>query len=222
MSKTVAFIPLRKGSQSIVSKNIKELGGKPLFFWVTEAALGCSAIDEIIISTNCETVLSFERHWKNEKLQFFKRSEEFASDEATSESALIEYFKDNFCETVVLIQATSPLLRSDHLSEALVSYHEKKYDSLFSSVPFKRFLWRENGEVFEPVNYDPKKRPRRQDFANHVLENGAFYISNYDQLLSQECRLHGKIGTYQMPSETMLELDDEGDWKMVETLLSEK
>jgi len=34
----VAFIPLRKGSKSILLKNIKEIAGKPLAFWTIETA----------------------------------------------------------------------------------------------------------------------------------------------------------------------------------------
>ena len=34
----VAFIPLRGGSKSIPHKNIKNIAGKPLSFWVIETA----------------------------------------------------------------------------------------------------------------------------------------------------------------------------------------
>ena len=39
MAQIIAFIPIRSGSKSIVDKNIKELGGKPLVAWTIESAI---------------------------------------------------------------------------------------------------------------------------------------------------------------------------------------
>lgn len=39
MSKTICFIPVRKGSKGIPGKNLKELGGKPLVCWIIDSVL---------------------------------------------------------------------------------------------------------------------------------------------------------------------------------------
>ncbi len=43
---TVAFIPLRGGSKSIPMKNVKPLAGRPLVYWVLDAALGSKYIED--------------------------------------------------------------------------------------------------------------------------------------------------------------------------------
>jgi len=47
----------RSGSKSVVDKNIKELGGKPLIAWTIEAALKSDYIDEVIVSSNSKNII---------------------------------------------------------------------------------------------------------------------------------------------------------------------
>ena len=46
------------------------------------------------------------------------------------------------------------------------------------------------------------------------MENGAFYITDKKILEQTECRLGGKIGFYEMSSETGTEIDEASDWEM--------
>lgn len=121
-------------------------------------------------------------------------------------------------DVLVTIQATSPLLSPLHLREGLVKFFNGRYDSLLSAVPFNRFLWNIEGE---PLNYDPSKRPRRQEIKPVYMENGAFYITLREALLSTRCRISGKTGIYEMPVESGYELDEPSDWPVVEALLRE-
>ena len=50
----IAFIPARGGSKSILRKNIKELGGKPLIAYSIEQALRWDRADHVIVSTDSE------------------------------------------------------------------------------------------------------------------------------------------------------------------------
>lgn len=218
--KTVAFIPLRGGSKSIPLKNIKLMAGMPLAYWTIKAAVDCSFIDEVVVSTdsiNIKETLSFI---SSSKLSFFERSLENASDTASTEDAMVEYFKNHKCDQLVLIQATSPLLSSNDLDNAFKKLSSSDFDSLLSLVKIKRFYWKEdkNNEV-KPVNYSFKNRPRRQDFEGQLVENGAFYITKYSSFIESSCRLNGKIGFYEMEEDSYVEIDEPSDWQVVENLL---
>ena len=54
-----------------------------------------------------------------------------------------------------------------------------KADSLVTAVRTHRFLWAIDGKTQEAAakNYDPIKRPRRQDWNGELIENGAFYFT---------------------------------------------
>ena len=71
-------------------------------------------------------------------------------------------------------------------------------------------------------NYEPEKRPRRQNFSGTLVENGAFYISNCDLLAETKTRLHGSIGIYKMPEDTFIELDTPADWMLVEQIMNKR
>jgi N-acylneuraminate cytidylyltransferase len=218
----VAFIPLRGRSKSIPLKNIKILGGKPLAYWVIEAALKCSLIDKVFVSTDSEIIKDTIAKIKSKKLEIIGRSEETATDEATTESAMLEFAKNNNFNDIVLIQATSPLLETKHLAQGIKKYLTKGCGGLLSVVRQKRFIWAEDRNVAKPVNYNPEKRPRRQNFEGFLVENGAFYITTRKRLLEKKVRISGKILTYEMPEQSYFELDEPSDWIIIGELLKQK
>lgn len=218
----IAFIPVRGGSKSIPLKNIKILNGKPLVYWTAKAANDTTCIDKVVVATDSEeikkTVLSFGLN----KVEVFDRSAENAQDTSSTESVMVEYIQkagldnnDNF----FLIQATSPLLKSEHIDGMYVKYTEGKYDSIFSGVREKQFKWIETDDGIKPVNYDYKNRPRRQDFQGLIAETGACYINKTGNIIRDNCRLSGKIGFCELPAYTAYEIDEPSDWIIVEGLM---
>ena len=121
---------------------------------------------------------------------------------------------------MLLVQATSPLLRKEHLHEALGNYKKSGKDSMMSFVRQFHFVWKEeNDGSVTPVNYNPQKRPRRQDFNGLLVENGAFYLTSRDRLLETRCRISGSILPYEMPEESYFEIDSEDDWKIIDLII---
>ena len=220
MDKYVALIPARGGSKSIPLKNIKYIAGKPLIFWTIEAALACSMIDRVYLSTDSIDVRNVAEQITDKRFEVIKRSSETATDIASTESVMLEFSREYDFQNVILIQATSPLLISYDLSRAIEIYEQKKADSLLSLVEQKRFIWQECKDGFvTPLNYDPIQRPRRQDFDGYLAENGAFYITSKEAFEKTKCRISGNIAYYKMPEETYFELDELSDWIIIEQLL---
>jgi len=223
----VAFIPVRGGSKSIYLKNIKPLAGRPLIFWTLDAALDCKYIDYVYVSTDSQDIAQTVEYYREKlsfndrnKIQCIGRSPETATDTASTESAMLEFARSHIFEIIVLIQATSPLLTSFHLEQAICKYNLGQYDSMLSLVRQKRFIWHEDVEgIVKPVNYDPQNRPRRQEMSGFLVENGSFYITTRQRLLDTGCRISGRIGFYEMPEETYFEIDEPSDWIIVEQLL---
>ena len=187
---------------------------------VIETAVGAEYIDKVYISTDSTEIERCVDKMSFDKIQVIGRSPKTATDEASSELALIEFCNRHMFHHVFFIQATSPLLESEHLDEAWENYQRRSYDSMVSVVRQNRFIWQLTGENFaRPMNYDPVRRPRRQDFTGFLVENGAFYLSKRDLILSSSCRISGKIGVYEMPDYAYYELDEPDDWIVVEQLL---
>jgi YrbI family 3-deoxy-D-manno-octulosonate 8-phosphate phosphatase len=221
---TVAFIPLRGGSKSIPGKNIKVLAGQPLAWWTVSAAAACQEIDTVYVATDSNDIRKVVEGFQLPKVQVIGRSEQSATDTASTESALIEFAQQHEdADTIILIQATSPLLQTEDLDRGLTIYCDTKADTLLSAVRQKRFNWKvETNGLATPLNYDPLRRPRRQEFDGYLVENGAFYIMKRTGLLQSGCRLHGKISLCEMPEETYCELDEPSDWAFIENFLQHR
>lgn len=215
----IGFVPARCGSKSIPLKNIKPFCGKPLIYWVLEALNGCPLVDVVFVATDCEKIKRVVESFGFPKVRIYIRSPESATDEAPTEDVMLEFIqakKLKHDDIFVLVQATNPFLTSDDLCNALDEYLENDFDSMLSVVRFKRFLWDSNGS---PINYDYKHRPRRQEFQGILLENGAFYINTVGNILKHRNRLSGRIGFYEMPEYTWVELDEPDDWILAEHLM---
>jgi N-acylneuraminate cytidylyltransferase len=223
----VAFIPVRGGSKSIPQKNIKPICGKPLVYWTVRAACSCRYIDKVYVATDSEkigdTVDSFKTGKEASlfsKVIVIGRSTESASDTASTEFAMLEFALNYEFDNIVLVQATSPLLRGKDLERGFEVFKEQGTDSVLSVVRQKRFHWGNDEFGFaHPTNYDVFHRPRRQEFDGYLVENGAFYITSKTDLIKSQNRVSGNIKAVEMNEDTFFEVDELSDWVIIEALM---
>lgn len=215
----IAFIPVRGGSKSIPLKNIKIFAGKPLVYWCAKAANDAKSIDKVVIATDNEEIKNTVLKFNLPKINIFDRCAENATDNASTESVMLEYIhtKNNLRsnDKIFLIQATSPLLSSITIDDMWSQFLQSGKDSALSAVRNKRFFWTSDGV---PMNYDYKARPRRQDFSGLLMENGAVYINSVKNIMNNKCRLSGTIFIYEMPEYMGLEIDEPDDWLILEII----
>ena len=218
--KYVALIPAREGSKSIPLKNIKSIAGKPLIHWTIEAALDCSKVDKIYLSSDSNEIRAVAERIEDPRLEVINRSSYTATDTASTESVMLDFASNHTFENIILIQPTSPLLTSRQITEAIEKYEREKASSLISVVNQKRFIWKHHSPtLITPINYNPLHRPRRQDFEGFLVENGAIYITDKISLKLTECRVSGDTTWYEMPESAYFEIDEPSDWIVVEQLL---
>ncbi|MCH5261044.1 MAG: acylneuraminate cytidylyltransferase [Lachnospiraceae bacterium] len=216
----VAFIPVRGGSKSIPLKNIRFICGKPLVYWTVKAACECSRIDKVYVATDSKEIREVVERFAFDKVEVIGRSEESASDTASTEYAMLEFAVNREFDNIVLIQATSPMLQAKDLDAGFALFNQNDTDSVLSVVRQKRFLWKADEKGFvNPVNYDVYNRPRRQEFDGYLVENGAFYITSRKDLLASKNRISGRIKTLEMAEDTFYEIDEISDWVVVESLM---
>ena len=132
-----------------------------------------------------------------------------------------EFLRKYDCDIVVTIQATNPFLKSNQLDLALRKFIKNdRFDCLISVVKNHHFMWKKLTDFIKPINYDYYNRPRTQDSdLNEYIENGAFYIFRKKGFLKNKNRLHGKITLFEMPKESIYEIDDKEDFQIIEKLL---
>ncbi len=212
----VAYMPLRGGSKSIPGKNIRNLAGRPLFAWSLGEAVASCCFDEIYVGTDAEPIGKAVRSLFGDAVGLSVRSAETCTDRASTESALLEFAALVEFDVLCLIQATSPLTSAADFRAAREQFLSEQADSLLTATRTKRFLWSPEGQ---PLNYAPTDRPRRQDFPGSFMENGAFYFTRREILLNSRCRLGGRTSLYEMPADTSTEIDEPGDWALMEEII---
>jgi CMP-N,N'-diacetyllegionaminic acid synthase len=217
--KIVAIIPARGGSKGIPGKNIKLLNGKPLISYAINAAKDSKYINEVYVSTDDDEIAKISSKFG---AKILKRPAEFATDTASSESVLLHFAENVDFDILVFLQCTSPLTITQDIDGALELFLSKRYDSVLSVCEDHGgflcggFTWDEDGKS---VNYDYAKRPRRQDIKKTYRENGAIYIMAKNGLLKYKNRLYGKVGLYKMPRQRSFEIDEKGDFELLEKFM---
>jgi len=227
MAKTVALIPLRGGSKSIPRKNIMEVAGKPLCFWVIDECLKSGIFDKVYISTEDSeiAVMVYTEYITDPRVIVIKRPKELATDTATTESVILHFTELIDYNILFTVQATSPLTRAKDFSNAMFQFALYDYDSMFSGVEIKNFLWIDDSIETRPLNYHPYARPMRQEREEdpydlpEIAENGAFYVTKKETFMEHKCRLDGRIGCYLMSAEHIFELDEPEDLRIITKLL---
>ncbi len=216
---TIGFIPVRGGSKGIPDKNIKSFCGRPLVFWTIQMLHQSAHVDRIVVATDSDKISEIVRNFEFPKVEIYRRLAENATDEASTESVILEYLARielDATDRFILAQATSPLTQTEDLEGVIKMVSDSTYDSVLTCVRQKRFIWTEEGT---PVNYDPFRRPLRQSFPGILVENGALYLSTVGAIKESNNRISGKIGVYEMPEYTFIELDEEDDWLICEGLM---
>jgi N-acylneuraminate cytidylyltransferase len=188
-------------------------------YWSLQALQDSINIDKVFVATDCDEIKSVVNGFGFSKVEVYDREPQNANDIASTESVMLEFinkqdFKND--DLFFLVQATSPLTQTKDIDEALAKLKIQKADSLLTCVRTKRFFWHEDGS---PINYDYKNRPRRQDFAGVLMENGAFYINSIVNIKRDKNRLSGKVAIYEMEEYKAVEIDDEDDWLVAEKLM---
>jgi len=127
-----------------------------------------------------------------------------ALDRSSSKEGLLDFINNNKdIWAVAYLQCTFPTQSPELLAQATSMIKSHDYDCVFSVGRSHKFRWTEvNDEkkYTRPLNFDPVRRPRRQDWAGEIVENGAFYMFLTKELLA--------TGDYQSNRTTYVEGDD--------------
>lgn len=218
--KVCAFVPVRGGSETIPLKNIKLINQQPLLYWSLLSLEKSKSVSEIIVATDSAAIKKTALSFGFKKVKIFDRSKKNATATASTESVMLEYLETGKLkdpDIFMLVQATNPFTTSENIDEALTQFSKSKTaKSLLTAVRTKRFFWNAKGMA---LNYNPSRRPRRQDFDGLFMENGAFYISKVKDILKSKNRVTKPYLIYEMPEHTGFEIDEVDDWLICEALL---
>ena len=219
--KILAIIPARGGSKGIARKNLRILNGKPLIYYSIKAALNCSLIDYVFVSTEDEEIAFISEIFG---ASIDNRSKSLSNDESTIDEVIYNCAKNlsnkkyKF-DIILTIQPTSPLITSQILYESINNFKTDDCDTLVSLKSDNHLRWEyDKNEQLIPCY---SKRVNRQYLPQVFSENGAFVICKSD-IIKSGSRFGKKVRGFLLPKELSYDIDDYSDFLTCQSLLARK
>jgi len=205
---SICIIPARGGSKGVPRKNLAEVGGVPLVVRACRTARA-SRVTLTVVSTDDDEIAAAVQ---GEGVTVHRRSPETATDEASSESCLLEVLRemDGRFDAVVLLQCTAPLTTPDDINGCLDRL-AGGYDSAFCGCRFHGFQWESTVLGAKPIGHPADSRPRRQELRPRYLEAGSVYAMRTGRFLKERYRFFGAVGVCEVPARRVLEIDTPDD-----------
>lgn len=218
----VAIIPARGGSKGIPHKNIIDFAGRPLVYWSIKAAIKSKYINAVYVSTDDDKIAKVSA---KSGAKVIKRPSRLAQDTSTSEVALKHAIREirkdvKKIDYVVFLQATSPLRETKDIDMAIEQIIREKADSSLSVARLDAyFLWKMNGKKPVSINYNYKKRKRRQNYKGVLFnENGSIYVFKPDILMKHNNRFGGRMILFEMDLWKSFQIDSLEELKLCQDI----
>jgi N-acylneuraminate cytidylyltransferase len=217
MTKMVAVVPVREGSQRVKAKNFRPfIGDKSLLDVKLEQLKQANCFDRIYVSSDSPIAReTAERH----EVGFLERSAEMCSN-TTRWAGVIHYvaqtIPDEDCH-VAWCHTTSPLfVRYAEAVAAFRTAEAEGHDSLVAVRPFNEFLLRANGR---PFNYHwGHWHDYSQDLEPLFLVTGALFIARRADILKWHYLIGLKPFFFETAKVEAVDVDEEQDFEIAQDL----
>ena len=219
----VAVIPARGGSKGLPRKNLRPLGGVALVARAIAAAQDAALVQAVYVSTDDADIAAAARA---AGAGVIDRPAEIATDEASSESALLHALEmieaeSDPVDVLVFLQCTSPFTQGAEIDACVSAVGRDGAACAFTAAPDHGFLWTiGEGGFATGVNHDHfAPRRRRQELAPQFRETGAVYAMDATAFRAAGSRFCGPVAL--VPVETPpVEIDSAADLALAEALLA--
>lgn len=218
--KIVALVPMRHHSQRVPQKNFRPLAGKPLFHYIIETLLNCPEIEQVVVNTDSEPIMSdLARNFP--QVLVLERPQALRAVDVPMNDILLHDIEHVHADLYLQTHSTNPLLKAATISDAIQKFtsQSQRYDSLFSVTRWQTRLWDEHAQ---PINHDPMVLLQTQDLPPIFEENSCLYIFTAGLLKERHNRIGQKPLLYEVPVEEAIDIDDESDFLIADLLIQQR
>jgi CMP-N-acetylneuraminic acid synthetase len=216
-SKIVALVPMRHHSQRVPGKNYREMAGVPLFHHIINTLKNCPEINEIVVDTDSDRIIDGLTKFFP-KVTIIRRDPGLTADDVPMNDILIYDTRKVPADLYLQTHSTNPLLTPKSISAAIQQFLTKygEVDSLFSVSRWQTRLWDEHTQ---PINHDPDVLLQTQDLPPIYEENSCIYLFTAENLIKRKNRIGERPMMFEIPPLESLDIDEESDFTIADTLL---
>lgn len=177
MKKITAVVPIRKGSQRVVDKNLRPFAGSNLLAIKIENLKRVEGIDEIIVNTDSEQAIEIAQEMN---VSFHRRENYYASSKCTGSEFFEHLGQVTDTEIFAYCPVTSPFIKVETMEAAINMFKEdNEYDCLSTVSVIKEFMWLDG----KAINYNPLNAPNSQNLPDIEALNFGFTLINKSDLI---------------------------------------
>lgn len=228
--KRVCTICARGGSKGVKGKNIRLLAGKPLIAHSIAQARASGLFDAIAVSSDSEQILEVAKQYGVDHC--IRRPDELATDTAAKLPVIrhcvasVEALRNGRFDTLVDLDATSPLRSVRDIVDAVALLEESGADNVITAMPARRSPYFNMVEVgadgvvalSKPL---PTAVARRQDAPACYDMNASIYVWRRDVLFDAPSLFTARTRLHVMPEERSIDIDSELDFTFVAFLMAD-
>lgn len=212
--KVVSFIPIKLNNQRLPGKNTMLLNGRPMCDYIFKAISAVDGIDEKYVYCSDEAIKPYIAPYESQGLRFLKRDPWLDGYQVKGLEIIDRFVKDVDADIYVLTHVTQPFTKSESIANALEKVKSGEYDSAFSAVALRDYLWM-NGK---PLNYDIKNVVRTQDLEPVYMETGSFFIFRKEVFTQLGQRIGDKPFIYEIDEIEGVDIDTADDFRFAEAV----
>ena len=212
-----ALVPMKGRSERVPAKNMRNLGGKPLFFHILESLSNAKLVREIIVDTDSPQIkLLINQNFP--QVIILPRPRHLLGDKVSMDP-IIEYdIKHIKTKHFLQTHATNPFLKSTTIDNAIRAYFEvlaKGYDSVMAVT---RYQARFYNHLKQPINHNPAIMLPSQDMLPLYEDNSNFYIISTETFAKYKNRVGKNPYFIELPKLECVDIDEEQDFYLAEAL----
>jgi len=228
MTKLIALIPARAGSQRVKKKNVRRLAGHPLLAYSVVSAQQSGLFDHIVVSTDAPAIVEVAKYYGAEVP--FLRPAEYA----TTTSPDIEWVRhalENLggdTEAFAILRPTSPFRNADTLRRAWSDFAGKKnFDSIRAVEMCRQHpgkMWTVDGDKIVPLMAQPDDEipwhsRQFQDLPKVYVQNSSLEFAWRQTVMDKGSIAGDVVAPFFSEGWEGFSIDYEDDWTMAEHLL---
>ena len=221
---------MRSGSRGVKNKNIKLINDRPLMYYTIKQAIKSRIFDHIVVSTDSKKILKIAKSYgaggwflRPKKLSLNSSQKIPVIRHALLQS---EKFYNKKFETIIDLDVTSPLRKTEDILKAYKFFIKRKANILITGCkskknPYFNMIEIKNNKV-QVAKKLKKNIYRRQDAPKTYDYNASIYIWRRKALINFKSFYTSKTVFYEMPESRSIDIDSKLDFKLVEFLLKKR
>ena len=185
--KIICFVPIKKNSERLKSKNFRKINGKPLYQHMLDKVIKVKEFDKIVVDTDSKKI---QQYCKQKKIPFIKRLNYLKTNKANGNDLLSYWTKiEPKYEFYFQIHVTSPLVKIETIRRSIKKLmNTKKINSVFTAVKEFSWYWFNN----KPINFKKYNLTRSQDLKPIIRDITFLYGISKKEFLKKNSRIGSK------------------------------